>query len=211
MLNISSKIIGKGLQYIVYDIGQTRVLKRQTTRFSKIFTLIKWGNYNPIKIYKDILVAEKITRNSISSLAKISNYSQFSFLGHPVIGADLNYRQDRVIPFAEYFSTHDLEENKKIINLYVQNIFKTWTNGFSDTVYNFTINNGVSNSGEVILIDLGELSFDKREVLGYILSQSWLRTWSYKQISSELKEYFKNKMESEITESNLEKFWHSSN
>jgi hypothetical protein len=199
------KILGRGLQYVVYDIGGNRVRKRPTTRREKVFTLIKWGCFNPTKLYRDVLSAEKITKESVSSL--MTQKSDLLILGNPSFHNDLSYEQDKAVTLDVYFAHHSTEENKKIIDLYIENVFQTWSGGFSDTVFNFTVNNAVNNHNEVILIDLGELTFSKQVVAGSISSKKWLKQWSYRQLSADIQAYFMEQMNKKITYKNLNKFW----
>lgn len=54
---------------------------------------------------------------------------------------------------------------KKIIDGYVENIFESWKQGFSDRVYNFTINNGIDKNRNIILLYFNEITLFKDEVL----------------------------------------------
>lgn len=202
------KVLGRGLQHVVYDIGGNRVRKRPTTRLEKAITFIKWRCYNPLKIYRGILSAEETTHKSISLLqARIKNIDH-AFLGNPSF-KDISYEQDRATPIGVYFLEHAGEENKKIIDLYVQSLFKTWGCGFSDIVFNFTLNNAIDRHGQVVLIDLGELTFSISEIMDCIVSKKWLRQSSYQRLPDELKSYFSEKMNEEITPENLKKYWES--
>lgn len=202
------KILGRGLQYVVYDIGGNRVRKRPTTRLEKAVTFIKWRCYNPLKIYMGILSAEKVTLKSIGLLqTRIANINQ-DFLGNPSF-KNISYEQDHATPIGVYFLKHTAEENKKIIDLYVQSIFKTWKHGFSDIVFNFTLNNAIDKHGQVILVDLSELTFSISETMDCIVSKKWLRQSSYQRLPDELKNYFAEKMNEEITLENLKKYWES--
>ena len=61
-------------------------------------------------------------------------------------------------------------------------------------------------NGRVILLDLGELSFSKKEIERLIDNKIWLNQWSYLYIKNiKLKKYFATLMNSRITTTALKK------
>lgn len=83
-----------------------------------------------------------------------------------------------------------------------------WSYGFSDETYNFTVNTGYDDEGELVLIDPGEISFSQKEVRKHVKNQRWLGQWSYSDdISENLKPYFKRRMGEELTEEKLDSLW----
>lgn len=73
------KLLGNGLQYKVYNIGNNRVLKIPTTLINKIQILRSWGEKNPVKIIKGALAAEKLTQSSLEGIIKRKKYINGSF------------------------------------------------------------------------------------------------------------------------------------
>jgi hypothetical protein len=76
--------INSGLQYHVYDLGNGRVLKKETSRFFKVFNLIGFVPlliFNPVRIYSDIKNTENITKLCYDKIKK-SNVD-LSKLGNP--------------------------------------------------------------------------------------------------------------------------------
>ena len=207
---MTKALLGKGLQYRIYDIGKGRVLKNPTTRFQKFFTLLQWGYIRPSNIRNSIIAAERITKEYIEGLqSSVRNLPSY-LLGNPFFRENLCYEQDNATTLEIYFSQHGLEENKEVVDVYIENIIQLWSYGISDSVYNFTINNAVTKKGKVILIDLGELTFSKLAVIDQIAKQKWLHQWSYKHIIDDaLKDYFKSKMRQYVTMTNLQKYWNN--
>lgn len=203
------KKIGYGLQYNVYDLGNDRVLKIETSTFNKTITLLRWGTFNPKSIKAQIYAADRILSNSIAGL-KSSDNLDLSLIGNSVFRKDNNYEQDKVTSLKDYFSSHSLKENKATVDAWIESIFSLWKFKIADTVFNFTINNGVDNKGNNILIDLGELTFSKDEVERNIQEKKWLKQWSLKQIKDDsFKEYIVNRLAERLTLSNLETYWGS--
>jgi hypothetical protein len=210
MKHISHKLIGDGLQFRVYKISSSRVLKKETTHAQKVAKLRAWAKGDPRRLrrlQKDVIAAEQITEISIRSLKKILRRINPSIVGNPRFLNHSNYEQDYCLPLGKYITRHSLAESKIAIRRYTENIVQTWRYGFSDVVFNFTINNGVANDS-VILLDLGELSFSKIRIRSLIVRKRWLTQWSYLSMQDErLKLYFRKTMNSKITPRAFEDNW----
>ncbi|MEK7194603.1 MAG: hypothetical protein AAB660_02870 [Patescibacteria group bacterium] len=202
------KKIGQGLQYKVFDLGNGRVLKKCISRSEARLKLISWGELRPTVIERDIENVFELRKDSIGRIFEKLGTINAEIIGNPEIFTDLGYKQDKVIPLGEYFSNHSVAENELVIDKYVENIFETWKYGFSDIIFNFTINNGVDSKGNVILIDLGELSFNKDEVAKCVVDQKWLKQHSCTTLhNEELKSYFISIMLDRVTLDGLNKYW----
>lgn len=208
------KKIGQGLSYSVYEISKNKVLKKPTFNFYKFFKLLFWSikyrfNFSLVKKLGPIISSGK---NSIDYLRENFNLIDLNIIGNPVFCNSLEYSQDKVIILRDYFKTHSFQENIKVIDSYIENIFETWGCGFSDIDFNFAMNSGVNRDGKVILADINGLSFSKSEVFDLVLSKVWLKKHSYLVLKDEeLKNYFKLKMEKKVTVVNLDKFWKNLN
>jgi hypothetical protein len=83
-----------------------------------------------------------------------------------------------------------------------------WGQGVGDTIYNFTINTGLDDEGNLVMIDFGEIVFSKPRIKSEVESSKWLDKWSYgEDLEGEIKSYFREKMEEEITVEKLEDKW----
>ena len=202
------KKIASGLQYHVYDLGNGKVLKKETSKVYKLFKLISWTPYlifKPNQLVREINNSTKSTQKCFNKL-KNSNVD-FTILGNPKF-EDKKYKyiytQDKVKILSSKVSCSE-------IDLYIESIFDNWKNGFCDEIFNFSKNSGIDKNGKVILIDLGELVFSKDEVLELIKIKRWLKSYSYFWISRDVKKYYVSHMEKNITKENLNKYWNSIN
>jgi len=204
------KKIGQGLSYSVFEISGDRVMKKPTFYFYKFFKLLFWSvryrfNFSLVRKLSLIISSGK---KSIDILRKNFESINLNIIGNPVFCDSLEYSQDKVIILRDYFKLHSFEENKKIVNLYIENIFNTWRNGFSDVDFNFAMNSGVNSFGDVVLADINGLSFLKNEVFELICEKVWLNKHSFLVLDDlDLKNYFKVEMEKNVTVLNLEKYW----
>ena len=69
-----------------------------------------------------------------------------------------------------------------------------------DKSFNFTKNYGIDSHGKLILIDLGELFFDSKEIREQIKRKPWARPQFLKKLSREQREYFLRVMEQRFLE-----------
>lgn len=202
--------IGQGLSYTVYEISNNRVMKKPTFNFYKFSKLLYWSvrhriNFSLVKKLRPIISSGKMSINILRD--NIENID-LDIIGNPIFCDSLEYSQDKVIILKDYFKLHTFEENKKIIDLYVENIFQTWTCGFSDVDFNFAMNSGVNDSNCVVLADINGLSFSKKEIFDIVVSRVWLKKHSYLVLKDlDLKKYFKVQMEKKVTVDNLNKYW----
>ena len=109
---------------------------------------------------------------------------------------------DSVIENPEDFG---YETSKEVIDVVIDFRIECWKNGFDEKTFNFTINYGAYPSGKITLIDLGELTDSKQEIKRMIDEKKWLSQWSYfSHMPEELKKYYREQMNSRITQEKLE-------
>ena len=197
------KIIGRGYWYRVYDLGNGRVLKSEKNFLHKAYDTFNFEGIRPSVYFK------LITKNWRIALIykRLKGQIDLTLIGAPIFLAGIDYEQDKVEILENILKRSSEAENQKIIDMYIENIMECWRNGFSDEVYNFTINSGLDTFGKMILIDFNEVTFSKEDVLRSINSKRWLKSWSLGQIDSNLKSYYVEQMERKITSNSLEKNW----
>lgn len=213
------KLIGKGWQYRVYDIGNDRVRKIKRSSidsFGRIFFMPKPApqhrkfRFNPILSFKEM---RRISRNRDKNarvFKKFLDNIHGDLVGNPIYIDDVNFEQDYATPLMEYFKTHDKADNNEMITKYIELVIELWKYGFHDDIFNFPMNSGVDKNGSVIMIDLGEFVYSKDKVEESVQSKKWLSQPFYavfKGIWS--REYFRKEMDRLITVENLNKNWRS--
>lgn len=202
------KKIGRGWLYEVYDLGNGRVRKvvySDVVRFFVIF--FQLGHFS----IKDTLgEMKRIKNDALHAYSRLRglNIIDRSKLGNPVFLDELTYEQDKVSVFKDVLNDLDMNGKKKLINQYVQFIQETWKWGFPDKIFNFSINNGIDADGNMVQIDFSEMSLSKADAESEIQGQSWLTSFSYVTLFPlELRNYYKECMEREITLEKLNLNW----
>lgn len=150
--------------------------------------------------------AQRLRRESVEEIEKRD--FDMSMFANPVFRGD-TVVQDRVEILGEKLSSADMEEGKALIDRYIDFTLECWSQGFCDRTFNYTINNGVKD-GEIVLVDVGELTFSREEVAEYIENQKWLTQYSYvKDTPDRFKEYIKDELGKRLTLEELENKWAS--
>jgi len=201
--------IGQGLQFKVYDLGNGRVLKLPTSRLSMFTRLLLWTPsyfYHPFNLVQE---ATKIRDERTESLLGVQRRTiPLSLLAHPLISLS-RIEQDKVTVLKNYLSTY--EQAQTWIDKYISFIFECWKHGFSERTYNLTVNNGVNSSGEIVLLDFGELTFSHDHVAHAISIRRWEKAWSFtKDLDERVKTYYSKQMREQLTLENLDTFWRDS-
>ena len=198
------KRIGKGLQFIVYDKENGKVLKIPTSKLQIKLRLIKWHPLYLIKFFELEKYASRVVNERTLTIEKMKTERLDSSLFANLKIEKGHIEQDKVIPLGKIINKNP----RKLIDRYIDFILNSWKSGFSDRTYNFTINNGINKEGRIVLIDFGEITFNKDEVKKAILSKRWRRSWSFnKDLQPDIKEYYDKQMEKRITLANINKKW----
>lgn len=64
-----------------------------------------------------------------------------------------NFYQDKVVVIEEYLSQNNLENNKKMVDMYVGFQKNLWSYGVHDDVYKFQPNYGIDAMEKIVCID----------------------------------------------------------
>jgi hypothetical protein len=199
--------IGGGIQYTVYDLGNGRVFKRPTTFWESYWRVLAWRL--PFRksafwtAHRDVRRIKAYAARSLQNIRPLLPlYSRD--LGNPVIYDDLSYDQDWALVVEEYFAYHTFAENKALIDSYIALLFRFWDFGFSEWPFKLCFNFGVDRSGSLILMDLGELFFDKDNALQRIAKRHWERALFR---DPALASYYLSEMDRAMTPANVEARW----
>ncbi len=201
------KKIGAGLQFNVYDLNNGKILKTNRTKLQMYFTNLLW---EPYLIFAPWILKRKINIAQRDRDNAIKYFSTHKYKKSLLANLEINDRriiQDKVIRIKDLIMKN-FSEDKRIIDNYCIFIIKCWKEGFADTIYNFTVNNGVDKNNNVVLMDFGEITTSRGDVEKAILYQRWKRAGCYRRrIRGKTKGYYKKKLEEILTIENLNKYW----
>lgn len=209
-LYFRARKIGQGVQYSVYACGHGRVIKIPASSFRRFCIRLTWIDAGLTNVFKDLLQSRVNAERSFTGLQGRISENLSPLLGNPLLLDDFSYEQDLVKPVGEYFAENDYSSNVIIVDKYIDSILDLWRFGISDAVFNVTINSGVDRHENVILLDLGELIFNKDEVRRTIWTRRWLTQFSYLDIQDvKLRSYYAQSMLSRVTIESLDDHWKS--
>jgi hypothetical protein len=199
--------IGEGWQFKVYDRG-SRVEKVPKSRFEITVSIV---SDCPEMIFKPFKLRSEVKRISQERSKAFNALENDRMPKEMVSGAEIDEGvliQDKVEVIEDRFSDARLSERKKVIDIYIDFVIECWRYGFSETTYNFTINHGLEEDEDLVLLDIGELTFSKEKIVEDIKDEKWLEKAVYTDfLSEDLKPYFKKRMKEEITVEKLEDKW----
>ena len=217
------KQIGEGLQYRVFEVnGNSKRVRKIPLSHDEIAQKIRtWidnknshNSASPLFTFEEKFLSTLQEREDSYNFMKqiVHKAPQIQHIvGNIEFFDDLSMEQDRVTILREYMNDFSLnvEFQKELIDRFIELIFECWKYGFSDRVFNFTENTGIDENGNLIQIDCGEIVHTKEEVIELIEIQRWLLSWSFtKDLQiEEVKKYYAQKMQEQLTKENLEKYW----
>ncbi len=201
------KKIGSGWTYNVYEYKDGMVIKKKRPFWQRALRIIISDPRLIFRVRKTIKSLDTLNNQSFTILKKLEKTNfDFSTIGNPVFVDKDTYIQNRFILVKDFL--RDQVKFEKFVEEYIEQIKYFWSYGFADIVFNFTINNGISEIGEIVLFDFNEITDDKELVLRTIQKHKWVNQHSVKfHLRNEQRSYFKNKMSEEITAENLELLW----
>jgi hypothetical protein len=203
-------IIAQGAQYKVVDTHDGRVRKIPLTALESRAVVESW--YAPGEAPAEEL-AINYPELAIDSCRKVSEllhkYPELEYsFGNPDFEGEGTYTQDKAQTLGEALIEGSHSENRGLIDTYVDLILLHWKYGFSERVFNCTVNNGVDKAGRIVLLDFGEVTLDKQKVSSSIASKRWLQARSYKRdIPEQLKGYYDEVLTERLSLEALAKTW----
>jgi hypothetical protein len=199
------KRIGQGLQFNVFDRGE-QVEKVPTTPAEIRNRLLR---ANPMWLLRPAALRRKVQQVVAEREEAVQQ-----FRAHPTdrtLFANLqvehgNISQDKVQPLGKALKAGT--DGYALIDRYVEFQLQCWSQGFAETSFNFTVNNGLDCTGKLVVLDIGEVTFDKAGIRREIERRLWERAWSaWHDLPAELRAYFFYKMNKAMTLENLEMYW----
>lgn len=201
--------IGRGVQYRVFDIGNKRILKAPLTPDESQAVVESWASTSqrPQQQLPDYLQVGQEGSGYVQQLIRAHPHIAAT-LGNPQFESNGHYTQDFVTTLGDALTKSTFDTSRQIIDKYIGLILLHWRYGFCERVFNFTLNNGIDANGEVILLDFGELSLTKVEVAERIAGKRWQFSYSCTAaITPELREYYLNAMQRQLTYETLTATW----
>lgn len=192
------KKIGRGWQYTVYDIGNNRVLKRWNNRSVAYLEMLRsCFPYVKNPIWKFPYYYKASISTATNSLRRLKNVKvEQKFFGNPsYTNNNLDYEQDKLLPVSIYFENNLIEENRLIIDKFVEFNKILIENRCIDKSFNIGKNFSLDKDNEIVLTDIGELYFTTESIQKQIDKKAWSAYYVLKTIPKNLREYFLYKME----------------
>lgn len=203
------EFLGKGYMYNVFDLDNGRVIKIEKTLRQKLVDTYAYegGDIpNYLRAVRHLMNKKRAVRINEFVRSRVDP----AVVGHPIFLEGINYEQDKVGLLGDVLAGTDMASKRRTIDQYIESILECWENGFSDTVFNFTINSGLGKCGKIVLLDFNEIVTSRQETERRILSKRWRLAWTYHQLEPQLQAYYRTKMDEIVTIDALDKHWSTS-
>jgi hypothetical protein len=186
------KLIGRGWQYGVYDIGNGRVLKKCNTILNSYLVMFRdCFPYIKHPVWKFSGYHAECKKSAINSINAISKNSLDSWMfGNPKINSYYEYEQDYLTPLWVYLKSVNEYEGKKMIDQFAKFSTLLLQNSLIEKNFNMAENFGLNGAGEVVLMDLGEIYSTKKEIEKQIQKRVWSAPTILTKVPVYLREYF---------------------
>lgn len=167
------------------------------------------------KLASDTLDHAKRSLEELRSMLKKYPDLTSSF-ANPVIGEDLNYRQDKVVVMGTALHGAGRAEGRRYIDEYIDLLLFHASYGIADPILQMGTNYGIDKKGKVVLIDIGELVFDKEAAVAAARTKAWRKADTYYSpfrfhnkyiIPVSLKPYYRRQMLTRFTPEAIEAVW----
>lgn len=183
-------VVGEGWDYIVFESSNypDRVIKILRPFWKQIWSrkLMPW---RLIEIFANRHARRDHMLRTAQGLRPIIAKHSYMFANPIFIGT--TYTQDRVVSLRDYFKTCSKDEIKRLLKLFYLFQIKCWKLGFSDQTFKFS-SYGLDKNGNLVMIDLSEMTFDESRIDELIKSKRWLRTMDATTLPPDLSSYFRN-------------------
>ncbi len=200
--------IGEGYYYNVFEVEDGKVLKKVKNKLRIFLFILSSNKFNlpeAIGEYRNMNSLSKLKDDYVKIMALVSDKE---IIGNPHFVDAINYTQDKVESLRN--AKHlDQQAFSQLVDDYSSLVKKFWSFGMSDIVFNFTINCGYNKNKRLILFDFNEMTFDVEDIMRHIKNKIWLQRASYVSLDADKKKVFRELMEREITQENVEKYWNT--
>lgn len=175
-------LVGVGAQYTVHDLGNGRVSKIPNNFDGSRRFVGGWGTHfdaayanapNEMTIGgRDIAVPHVLRLTARYPLL-------YEALGRPSAGLGGGFTQDKVVPLSDAIPRRTDDEIRGYIEAYADLHLLCWRYGIAEGTLNFGSNNGLTESGRLVLLDFGEVQHDTTKAIGPLVREA---AWETKDV-----------------------------
>ncbi len=191
------KMIGRGWQYTVYDMGNSRVEKKYNSIFLSYFMMFKdafrYLRMPDLAFRKYYRETQKIAMNSLEKV--MASPLDKNLFGNPKMIGTVGYEQDHLKSLGKYFMEHSADESKDKIDRVVKFCLMLFEHSLAEKYFNIADNFGLDASGNIVLIDLGEIIDSREEISVQIKNRAWSAPDVISEFPEKLRGYFVRSMD----------------
>jgi hypothetical protein len=175
-------LIGVGAQYTFHDLGNGRVSKVPNNFDGSRQFVGGWGTHfdaTHANTPNEITIGGRnISVPHVLRLA--ARYPElYEALCRPQAGPGCNFTQDKVLSLADVIPDATDDEIRGYLEAYADLHQLCWRYGIAEGIFNFGNNNGITDSGRLVLIDFGEVQIDTTKAIVFQVKEA---AWETKDV-----------------------------
>ena len=194
------KYVASGWQFTVYDLENGRVRKTYNT-WLRAYTVM-WKDAirhirPPVIFFTRIYEEGKAIAAQSLKVITESGLEQWMF-GNPTVISTYAYEQDYAESLSHALEKAATQDGKQLIDKAIAFVVLLYSHSLIEKNFNVADNFGIDKSGNIILIDLGEVCFEAPEIATQISKRVWAAPDVLSRFPVELREYFLTSMNSAL-------------
>lgn len=175
-------LIGVGGQYTVHDLGNGRVSKVPNDCGGSRLFVGGWGpHFDPTHANapNEMTIGGRDT--AVPHVLRLAaRYPKlYEALARPRAGAGSSFTQDKVRPLSDVLPDATADEIRGYLEAFADLHQLCWRYGIAEAIFNFGINNGITDSGRLVLIDFGEVHPDMTKAIIFQVKEA---VWETKDV-----------------------------
>jgi hypothetical protein len=175
------KKVGEGWQYVVYDMGNGRILKKFKSPLRRFLYIYLSSNESLLSSWREMKRMEVEATESFRILMEKDIPKEL--IGNPEFGPNFDYTQDKVTSIKGVLDKSTVKKRKEIVDKFIEFNHKILKLGFIDLSFRMGANFGINKDGEVVLSDIGEIVVDPER----IRKQRKARYWYMDYVNTDIK------------------------
>lgn len=202
------KYIGEGWQYRVYAIDHNRVYKRRNSLLLITrHTIYSFRRSGPLYAVPGHVFEMLTDTLNVRNLAHTIPTNALHLFGNPTFHPNGDYEQDFLSIGSHLFSNMSAASERASIDQLVLFTEMLWSYGFCEKTFFFWRNYGLNKKHQFVVSDLGEITSSLRNAEKHVRSNRWTKACEASPLSVCGKEYFKEKLRTQLTPERLRSLW----
>ena len=156
----------------------------------------------PGRLARAVRFAEQSRDEMMSAIARTPLPEQLT--AHARVYEDV-ILQNRVTPLGEAIRSGS--DPFRVVDGYIDSVIAGWSHGLADASFRMLSNHGIDDEGRVVIVSIGDLTFDRRIVAHGVARSIWENVREVRTLPAGVLRYYMDQMAERITPGRLDAEW----